>query len=209
MSRIHGLNSISENYEVKLRRPLDARMLVPTKADLINPASWTAYTYNGMIVAVGADSEAFNNGIYILKDRKLISSSDYSGWSKVAELTDLNSLKIQVADLEEIVNGLDSRITQEQLNKAITDLKDEITSSGYLTQSDLENYVIKSELEEVKEAIPSIEGLAQTTYVDEEINKLKDLIPSTEGLASEQYVQDEISKIVIPDVTGKADKEDV
>ena len=165
MSRIHGLNSISENYEVKLRRPLDARMLVPTKADLINPASWTAYTYNGMIVAVGADSEAFNNGIYILKDRKLISSSDYSGWSKVAELTDLNSLKIKIADLEEIVNGLDSRITQEQLNKAITDLKDEITSSGYLTQSDLEKTIdfINNE----QEFLANVDALADKAFSDQ------------------------------------------
>jgi hypothetical protein len=40
MSRYKGLFQVPANYEPLIRGPFDARELVETKADLINPATW-------------------------------------------------------------------------------------------------------------------------------------------------------------------------
>jgi len=71
MSREKGLASFSANFESQMASPIDARMIVDTKADLLLTDTWTAndggvYTYLGMIVAVHSDSIDANNGVYRL-----------------------------------------------------------------------------------------------------------------------------------------------
>ena len=73
MSREKGLASFSANFESQMASPIDARMIVDTKADLLLTDTWTAndggvYTYLGMIVAVHSDSTVANNGVYRLKN---------------------------------------------------------------------------------------------------------------------------------------------
>ena len=71
MGRNKGLSSFSANFEAQLAAPIDARMVVDTQADLINPTTWTAndggiYAYIGMLVTVNADTTLINNGVYRL-----------------------------------------------------------------------------------------------------------------------------------------------
>jgi hypothetical protein len=70
--------------DVNKRFPLDSRMLVARREDLINPTTWitntltTEATYNVMIVSVNSDGE--HNGVYYLIDRKAITADNYSAY---------------------------------------------------------------------------------------------------------------------------------
>ena len=113
MARIKG-GKTTVIYDTTKRQPLDSRMLVTKRADLINPAIWitnaseTEATFNGMIVAVNNDT--IFNGVYYLLNRVLITSENYTNyqeavasgadiepffsmWIKLASLEDLKSLK--------------------------------------------------------------------------------------------------------------------
>lgn len=85
MAREHGVIGISGAFEPQTAMPLDARMIIPTKAELILDATWAAndsnkYAYKGMLVSVHGDAEA-NNGIYQLKE---LPYSTASNWLKVS-----------------------------------------------------------------------------------------------------------------------------
>jgi hypothetical protein len=88
--REKGVLNLSANFEAQKSAPIDARMLVGKKADLINPTTWTAndggnYIYKGIIVSVNDDTT--NNGLYILK------GDDYtqeSSWEKAGGDVDLS-----------------------------------------------------------------------------------------------------------------------
>lgn len=120
MARTKGLVSQSI-YDVSQRKPLDARMLVTKRVDLITPDIWIPtdmdrqMSYNGMITAVNGDGEY--NGIYYLADRTLITEENYNAylsalaagedveayfsmWNKLAELSQFADLAARVADLE-------------------------------------------------------------------------------------------------------------
>lgn len=83
MARIKG-GKLTVIYDSSKRQPLDARMLVTKKADLINPDIWVAAgtannsLFNGLIVAVNNDGEA--TGVYYLTDRLLITAENYSNY---------------------------------------------------------------------------------------------------------------------------------
>lgn len=98
MARIRGVFTTSNNYEVKKSAPFDARMLVKKKSDLIDPSSWSVSgIYNGMIVAVGNDTEKGNNGLYMLTDARNIDS--FSSWMKFAELSELEKMSENIQNL--------------------------------------------------------------------------------------------------------------
>ena len=86
MARVKG-GLFTATLDVNKRFPLDSRMLVTKREDLINPTVWvtntltTDATYNGMIVAVNSDGE--HNGVYYLADRTKITADNYSAY-KVA-----------------------------------------------------------------------------------------------------------------------------
>lgn len=113
MARIRG-GKTTVIYDTTKRQPLDSRMLVTKRADLINPAIWitnaseTEAMFNGMIVAVNNDT--IFNGVYYLLNRVLITAENYTNyqeavasgadiepffsmWIKLASLEDLKSLK--------------------------------------------------------------------------------------------------------------------
>lgn len=83
MSRVKG-GKITVTYDSTKRQPLDSRMLVSKRADLINPTTWvtnslaTEATYNGMIVSVNSDGEY--NGVYYLTNRTAITADNYAAY---------------------------------------------------------------------------------------------------------------------------------
>jgi hypothetical protein len=81
-NRPAGVAAFAVNFEPGGQAPLDARSLVPTKADLIAASTYSGKNYyKGMMVVV-ADDEG-KPAVYILKDVSKITSGDYSGWQRV------------------------------------------------------------------------------------------------------------------------------
>lgn len=120
MARQSGIITISTNYEVKNKAPFDARMLVPTKADLTDGNNWTwNKTYQGMLVSVAQDPETENNGLYLLKDGGYTKLSDGSfyyhylnpeSWVKLFSEEEFEIFQTQLAQ------DLENYVTQDQLN---------------------------------------------------------------------------------------------
>lgn len=83
MARVKG-GLFTSTLDVNKRFPLDSRMLVTKREDLINPTIWitntltTESTYNGMIVSVNSDGEY--NGVYYLIDRTAITADNYAAY---------------------------------------------------------------------------------------------------------------------------------
>ena len=82
MARSIGTMKLSSNFEPRLGAPLDARVVVPTLADLTTSDNWP-YAYVGMIVAVQATGK-----VYILKAQPATTASN---WAEVGATTDLSN----------------------------------------------------------------------------------------------------------------------
>ena len=119
MARVKG-GLFTGMLDVNKRFPLDSRMLVAKREDLINPTTWitstltTESTYNVMIVSVNSDGE--HNGVYYLLDRKAITADNYSAyqialgaseevdsyfsmWMKLGTLADLDAIEKKLKEL--------------------------------------------------------------------------------------------------------------
>lgn len=78
-NRAQGVAAFAVNFEPGGQAPLDARLLVPTKADLVNAKTYAGKNYyKGMMVVVEDTQE-----VYVLNDVSKVSSSDYSGWKRI------------------------------------------------------------------------------------------------------------------------------
>lgn len=76
--RAKGVAAFAVNFEPGGQSPLDARLLVPTKADLINADTYASKNYyKGMAVTVEEDGTE-----YVLMDISKITEPDYSGWKQ-------------------------------------------------------------------------------------------------------------------------------
>jgi len=85
MGRNKGTFNFAANYEVLTKAPLDARLVVDTKANLIMPSIWedadnNVWIYKGITVSVVADPSISNNGLYFLTDET--NYTDYNSWLK-------------------------------------------------------------------------------------------------------------------------------
>ena len=81
-NRPSGVAAFAVNFEPGGQSPLDARTLVPTKADLIAEATYSSKNYyKGMTVTVLDDGGSV--ALYVLKDETKITQADYSGWEKI------------------------------------------------------------------------------------------------------------------------------
>jgi len=74
MSRNKGTFNFAANFEPLVEAPLDARMRVSTKAELIRPDIWAdansnVWLYDGLLVSVVDDPSIANNGLYFLADK--------------------------------------------------------------------------------------------------------------------------------------------
>lgn len=115
MARVKG-GYLGGVYDIPKKQPLDSRMLVTKRVDLINPSVWKTNGsttgeyghYNGMIVSVNSDG--IYNGVYYLNDRNAITAENYeayrtalsagedaeiyfSMWTKLGTLDDLATVK--------------------------------------------------------------------------------------------------------------------
>ena len=171
MGRFRGNIITGNNYEVAVTGPFDARMVVSTKADLIDASTWRITDeslpniYPGMIVAVAADVTLENNGIYYLTDPLNFESDD--AWKKLAQLSDIDTLSERIATLE-------NKESDTDITTNINELKSQLIDSGVLTRELLEQYI------------------ADKSFVtsDEVDNKISSAV---EGLATEQFVTDKIA----------------
>lgn len=127
MARNKGTFGFAANFEVKAQEALDPRVVVDSKADLINKETWpydgeTIYLYNGLIVAVVADKS-----MYMLIDKTKVLKADYSGWKQ---------LDVSAAQTVEIIDNLTSQSTTAALSAnqgrildgKITDLQSKLTA---------------------------------------------------------------------------------
>lgn len=107
MARNKGTFTFASNFQVKAAEALDPRVVVENKAELINKETWpydgdTLYLYNGLIVAVSADS-----ALYMLVDKTKALESDYSGWKQ---------LDASASAVTEIIDNLNSTSTTAALS---------------------------------------------------------------------------------------------
>ena len=110
MAREFGIYKAPANYEPQIGGPFDARMLVETKSDLTNLATWrqtdgSIWTYPGMIVAVASDLPE-NNGLYMLLAKDYASIEN---WQKLADNKELQDLVDKVENME-VASGADIEV---------------------------------------------------------------------------------------------------
>ncbi len=149
-TRIPGTFIDGNNYEVTVSRPYDARMLVPTYADLIIKDNWRAtnpdtgeltnaiIAYNGMIVVVADKTDMENSGLYILMDYNAKKTPDVTietNWIKIGD-ADLTLVEERLTALESLPKG----VTLEQVEAQLAIVREEIAALDYLTESDLAGY---------------------------------------------------------------------
>lgn len=114
MARIKGSVAFPFNFEIGAQSPMDARLVVASKADLIAASTYSAKNYYKGMQVVVADTQE----VYILKDVSKITSSDYSGWtrvdgegSKVTVIDDLTSSSTTAALSARAGKNLNDRIS--------------------------------------------------------------------------------------------------
>lgn len=137
-----AIQSSINQYRTKGKSPLDAKALVKTYADLLNPATWTVdgvmSAYNGMITAVWLNlTDATQNGIYFLHDPKVTSTrgtpdiTNEANWHKLGGLDNLPGLADQITtienDLKIVKNDLDE--LQDSATEVVN-LKSELPRPG-------------------------------------------------------------------------------
>lgn len=92
-----GARTVTTVYDVDKAAPLDTRVVVKEKNDLIDLNTWGSYNstlgedqiyiYKGMLVAVVDDATPSNNGVYMLigatTDTTDVSYNNYQYWRKI------------------------------------------------------------------------------------------------------------------------------
>lgn len=127
MARVPGTFTISSNYDVSVKKPFDARMLVPTYADLTLKSNWqivettssgttkTSFiAYNGMLVAVADKTDVANSGLYMLFDTdggKNPDVEDINSWLKIGETSDISDFVARLSNIETELGNIDERLT--------------------------------------------------------------------------------------------------
>ncbi len=127
--RVKGEFILDSNYDISIRKPLDARSLVPAYESLTIKDNWIidgkVAAYNGMIVSVANTSDASKNGLYFLFDPNCTSKlkspnvEDAANWHKIGENSDISAfanrltqIEADLADLDTRIDTLESKVTQ-------------------------------------------------------------------------------------------------
>ena len=124
MARVKG-GLFTATLDVNKRFPLDSRMLVAKREDLINPKTWVTNTlateanYNAMIVSVNSDGEY--NGVYYLLDRKAITADNYSAYQ--AALNDKLDVSSYFSMWMKLGTLADLEAAEKKIEKIIADIK--------------------------------------------------------------------------------------
>lgn len=107
MSRVKGTFIFSANFEPLLKAPLDARQIVGSYTDLVDPSAWkdsegNVWLYNGATVVVTNDP---SSGIYWLKDAN--NYQLYSSWVNAAPVS-----PIDTSAIAELKNYIDASLAE-------------------------------------------------------------------------------------------------
>ena len=114
---------ISDQYKYTKRGPLDAKALVKTYAELLNPDTWIVSgsdiaAYNGMITSVWLNKDdTTKNGIYYLFDPTITSAlkapdvTNEANWHKLAEMHELADFSTRIAAIEAELAAIDIRLS--------------------------------------------------------------------------------------------------
>lgn len=130
--------NISTQYLYTGKGPFDSKMLVKSYNNLL---SISQGAYNGMIVAVGLDSEPSNNGIYYLYDSTIKNAmgtpdtTNRDNWKKICEITEIESVISRVTHLESI-----DYVDKAFLNEQIEELRKELSNSDIQVDSSVKTY---------------------------------------------------------------------
>ena len=132
-NRAQGVAAFAVNFEPGGQAPLDARLLVPTKADLVNAKTYAGKNYyKGMMVVVEDTQE-----VYVLKDVSKVSSSDYSGWKRVdagaAAKTPVENSLSSTSSTSALSAAMGKKLQDEKLSKTEA-------SNTYATKSELSSH---------------------------------------------------------------------
>ena len=121
MARVKGMFLRNTNYEVTVKKPLDARALVKTYDDLLLDTNWLdngkSIAYNGMLVAVANTSDTSKNGLYFLFDincTSFLKSPDVTKeehWIKIGETSEIGDFAERISKINTKLEELDSRVT--------------------------------------------------------------------------------------------------
>ena len=132
---------------------------------------------------------------------------DLSGYATKDDIKDFATEQFVTDRISEIqMPETDHLATKDEVANAVEGLATEefVTNQGYITEhQDISHLATKEEVNEIEKQIPSIDGLATETYVDEKVASLN--IPSIEGLATEAWVNEQGFLTEHQDITGKQD----
>lgn len=131
MSRVKGTNVTGAPIELTSGAPVDAKMLVDTKADLYNASTWQApsaaganagkmFCYYGMLVYVGNDAEhPENNGLYVLQNSGAndanadATANSGANWVRISQTdTRINAIE---SDIDSIQSELENIPTTDNV----------------------------------------------------------------------------------------------
>lgn len=165
MARLFGAKGVTTNYEVSVRKPFDARSLVPSYEDLISKANWLKdgstsqlVAYNGMIVAVANTSDTTKNGVYMLFDvastsLKAPNVTTEANWHKLADFSDLTSIIKNIED-ESASRAAADIILESKITEALQEAKayaDEHDANTIYNDTELRQRIEAIEQEYIKE----------------------------------------------------------
>jgi hypothetical protein len=137
-----AIHSSDNQYLAKGAKPLDAKSLVQTYAELLLPETWLVdgvpSAYNGMITAVWLNKDdTSKNGIYFLHDATVVSArgkpdvTKEANWHRLGGIDNLPGLAEQIstiqADLEEVKSDIDEL---QDTATVIKEVKTEFPSQG-------------------------------------------------------------------------------
>jgi hypothetical protein len=134
MARVIGAVTRNSNYEVSVKKPLDARSIVKTYADLTDRNNWVnsagnPIVYNGMLVAVWLNTEdPTKNGVYFLHDSTVTKATQTpdvtkeANWHKLGGVNDLPGLSEQLNQMQAELDAVKEDI--EDLQDSATVIKE-------------------------------------------------------------------------------------
>ena len=159
MARIKGALNATSNYEVQVRKPFDARLLVQTYDDLLNKENWyksgttQSIAYNGMFVAVANTTDTSKNGLYFLFDPtvsgiKAPNVDVESNWVRFGDTKDIEVLLSRISAIDESIALIEERIDSLEGNTPVEILErkdkfpeDGDTSKLYIAIDERKSYV--------------------------------------------------------------------
>lgn len=129
-NRVIGGFNMSSNYEVSIKKPLDARSLVSDYEALLLKSNWVSgankpIAYNGMIVAVANTADTSKNGLYFLFDPNCttaLKSPDVtvaSNWIKIGETSEISELVSRLSSIEAGLANIETRLTSLEKDKVV------------------------------------------------------------------------------------------